>query len=280
MASALTTVTLSAPSRRQFSSSSRARPGWSSTATTSPSSCVALPPGAAQRSSVRSPGCEPTARPASCEPRLCGQIRPAASASSSTRSTCSASGRSGSGRPSTCPVLRRLRRTTRSGGSFCARISARACSGPSVSHQSSATQSGYECLSAAAAGVSSGKASSNGVMPSESLRITAFVNGTARSSRAERTSSTVSLTAACGGTSVKPSWYAPSRNAARTGGSSLRAGRRPSLSIAWSSVRMRWTVPNASRCASARSRPSSCFATLRKTRSAYASSSNTRNTTS
>ena len=36
-------------------------------------------------------------RPASCEPRLCGQIRPAATASSSTRSTWSASGRSGSG---------------------------------------------------------------------------------------------------------------------------------------------------------------------------------------
>ena len=38
-------------------------------------------------------------------------------------------------------------------------------------------------------------------MPSDSLRMTAFVNGTARSRRAERTSSTVSFTAACGGTS-------------------------------------------------------------------------------
>ena len=53
--SALTTRTFVAPSRRTFSSSSRARPSCSSTATTSPASIVALPPGAAQRSSMRSP---------------------------------------------------------------------------------------------------------------------------------------------------------------------------------------------------------------------------------
>ena len=34
---------------------------------------------------MRSPRREPTASPASCEPRLCGQIRPSASACSSTR---------------------------------------------------------------------------------------------------------------------------------------------------------------------------------------------------
>ena len=47
-----------------------------------------------------------------------------------------------------------------------------------------------------------GQGSEQRAMPSDSLRITAFVNGTARSRRAERTSSTVSFTAACGGTSV------------------------------------------------------------------------------
>ena len=83
--SAWTTRTFRAPSRLTFSSSSRARASFTSTATTSPASIVAFPPGAAQRSSMRSPGCAPTQRPASWEPRLCGQTRPSASASSSTR---------------------------------------------------------------------------------------------------------------------------------------------------------------------------------------------------
>ena len=69
------------------------------------------------------------------------------------------------------------------------------------------------------------------------------MNETARSSPAPRTSSTDSLTAACIATSEKASWYAPSRSAARTGGSSLSTGRRPSASIPWSSVRTRWIVP-------------------------------------
>ena len=122
-ASAFTTVR-AAPSRAAFSSSSRARPGCFSTATTSApaaASCVAFPPGAAQRSSTRSPGCAPTAFPASCEPRLCGH---------------------GSLRP---PVGSRR---TRSGGSFCARIRASASSAPHSRHHVSAIQSGYECLSA------------------------------------------------------------------------------------------------------------------------------------
>ena len=78
--SALTTWTFDAPSRRTFSASSRARPGWSSTAVTSPRSIVALPPGAAQASSTRSPSREPTTSAASCEPRLCGQMPPLARA--------------------------------------------------------------------------------------------------------------------------------------------------------------------------------------------------------
>ena len=85
--SASTTVTFVAPSVARFARSSLARFGSSSTAVTSPRSWLVLPPGAAQRSSTRSPSCEPTTRPASCEPRLCGQIRPSATARSSTRST-------------------------------------------------------------------------------------------------------------------------------------------------------------------------------------------------
>ena len=59
--------------------------------------------------------------------------------------------------------------------------------------------------------------------------MTAFVNGTARSRRAARTSSTASSTTACSAWSVNASWYAPRRSDARTGGSSLRTGRLPEL---------------------------------------------------
>ncbi len=201
-------------------------------------------------SSVRSPSREPTTTPASCEPVLCGHTSPAASAASSTRSTCSASGRSGSGRPSTAPSRRRLSRTTIPGGSFCARISASASSAPSSAHHASATQSGYECRSAASGAVPSGSSASKGRRSRPSRRSTAFVNGTARSSRARRTSTTHTLTPAWSATTEKASWYAPSRSAARTGGSSLRTGRRPSVSMPWSSVRTRWIVPYASRWAS------------------------------
>ena len=56
VASASTTVTFVAPSRSTFPRSSRARPGCSSTAVTSPASIVALPPGAAQsRAPARPP---------------------------------------------------------------------------------------------------------------------------------------------------------------------------------------------------------------------------------
>ena len=61
--------------------------------------------------------------------------------------------------------------------------------------------------------------------------------------RAARTSSTDSFTAAWTATSEYASWYAPSRSAACTGGSSLATGRPPSSSMPWSSVRTRWIVP-------------------------------------
>ncbi len=78
----LTTRTFAAPSRCAFSSSSRARPRWSSTAVTSPWSIVAFAPGAAQASRIRSPSREPSASAASCEPRLCQITRPAGSSRS------------------------------------------------------------------------------------------------------------------------------------------------------------------------------------------------------
>ena len=164
-----------------------------STATTSPASIVALPPGAAQRSSTRSPATAPTARPASWEPALCGHTRPSANAVSSTCSTCQAPGTSGSGSPSISP---RTSRTTVAGATFWARISASAPSAPRSRHHVSATQSGYECATAASSHVESGRASTPLRPSSARRRRTAFANGTARSSPARRTSSTDSLTAA------------------------------------------------------------------------------------
>ena len=80
----------------QFASSSRARPGCFSTATTSAARGAGSPcrpeprrdRGSGRRLHV-------DASPASWEPRLCGQISPSASACSSTRSTRSAPGTSG-----------------------------------------------------------------------------------------------------------------------------------------------------------------------------------------
>ena len=155
-------------------------------------------------------------------------------------------------------------------------MSSTASASPRSRRQTSQIQSGYECFSGP-----SGSDASRGPTPSATRRSTAFVNGTARSSRARRTSSTDSFTAAyCGTPSRYASWYAPSLSAARTGASSLRTGRLPSVSIAWSSVRTRCTAPNASCRASARSRASRPAEALRSALSAYASSSKTRRSTS
>ena len=77
-------ATLEACIRRAVTSSARARPGCFSTATISPSSpmsaarCVVLPPGAAQRSSTRSPGRGSSSGATSCDARDCGVNAPAA----------------------------------------------------------------------------------------------------------------------------------------------------------------------------------------------------------
>ena len=113
-------------------------------------------PGAAQRSSTRSPARAPTASPASCEPALCGQMRPSASASSSTRSTRHAPGTSDRARPRS----RRGRAARRSAAPRSGPASARARRpAPRSRHHVSATQSGYECRSAASCQVASGSAS-------------------------------------------------------------------------------------------------------------------------
>ena len=72
-------------------------------------------------------GARPRARRAT-EPRLCGQMRPSFSAAASTRATRSTPGTSVAS-PSISP---RTSTTMVSGGSFCARMSAIACSMPEV----------------------------------------------------------------------------------------------------------------------------------------------------
>ena len=258
VASALTTVTLSAPSRRQFSSSSRARPGWSSTATTSPASCVALPPGRGAEveralALARADDEPGELRAAALRPDQPRRERLLVDALDVQRVRQIRIGPpvdvAGLAAVEPHDALRRLvLRAHQRERVVAAELAPTRARRPSPDTSASArpppacprraTRAAARC-------------------PPTSRRMTAFVNATARSSRAARTSSTVSLTAACVATSVKPSWYAPSRSAARTGGSSLRTGRLPSVSIAWSSVRTRCTVPKASRCASARSRSSS-----------------------
>ena len=182
--------------------------------------------------------CEPTASPASCEPRLCGQIRPSASAclvdavDARTRRECR------SARPSISP---RTSRTTVSGGSFCARISASASSSPRSRRQTSADPVGIRVLERPLRQ----RRRAARAIPSARRRRTAFVNGTARSSRARAHELDRLVHGRVARARRRGSRAGTRRAAARrsTGGSSLRTGRRPSVSIAWSSVRTRCTVP-------------------------------------
>jgi transcription termination factor NusB len=120
---------------------------------------------------------------------LCGQIRPSATLRSSTRSTRYAPGTSVASAPRGGSP--RTSRTTVSSGSFIARMSSTAPDSPSERTKTSWIQSGYDSFSGP-----SGSDSSSGRIPSARCLITAFVNGTARSSRALRTSSTDSFAAA------------------------------------------------------------------------------------
>ena len=160
-------VTFLAPSRTTFARSSLARPACFSTATTSPASCVAFPPGAAQRSSVRSPSCDPTARPASCEPRLCGQMRPRAErvlVDAGDAERVREVGIRLAGRLARlAPVAAddRLRRLV-----LRAHERERILGPELAPPDRRATQSGYECFSAASSAVRSGSEASRSWMPS------------------------------------------------------------------------------------------------------------------
>ena len=161
--SALTTRTFRTPSRRTFSSSSRARPGCSSTAVTSPFSIVALAPGSGA-------GVEDALAVARAE-RERGELRAAA-----LPDHAAATGRS----PRARRGRRRGRRSARRSGPPSARRARPARSGrasarappprPSRAPRASWIQSGYDSASGPG-----GSAATSAGKPSARRRATAFV---------------------------------------------------------------------------------------------------------
>ena len=145
-----------------------------------------------------SPSCRPAPRTRRGSARPAGSRRRARPAATPGSSPASAPDRRG--RRHTRPARRSARptgsaaRTSSAGGSFCARISSSASSWPKSRSQTSAIQSGYESFSGP-----SGSDATSPLNPWASRRMTAFVNGTARSSPAARTSSTASSVTACAG---------------------------------------------------------------------------------
>ena len=134
-----------------------ARRGWRSTATTSPRSpisaarCVVLPPGAAHRSSTRSPGCGSSDARDALRARDCGVIAPRGVAAGGARTSNGPSTiervvlargrRAGRPRRAGASVLTR---SASSAGSLSAASSARVSSAPSQSHHSATIHSGCE----------------------------------------------------------------------------------------------------------------------------------------
>ena len=149
-------------------------------------SWVALPPGAAQRSSIRSPSRAPTQSPASADPRLWGQIRPSARAAR----RC--------GRPrrrSECLFRPRPGRRPDEPDNEVAARSAPASERARLPRPDpGATRPDPVRIRVLERPLR--QSASSVPIPSETRRRTAFVNGTARSRPARRTSSTDSFTAA------------------------------------------------------------------------------------
>ena len=168
-------------------------------------------------------------------------------------------------------------RTTSSPGSFCARASASASSKPQSRSHVSKIQSGYDSLSGPSGSDVDERREALGEPPRDRVRerrsrARAAPRGRARPRRRRPRAA---------GASLHAELVARDRAAPRARpGRACAPGRRPSSSIPWSIVRTRCTVPYAIRWASARSRGSSPAAAAPSARSAYASSSKTRRTTS
>ena len=153
------------------------------------------------------PGSGASRRAGSIAPRDCGQMMPAPSSglaeTSKGPSMTIASGSSGSpctGTPrSTASARSVFRRTESSGGSFWATITSSASEGPSISSHSRATQSGYECRRG------TGSPATQSSPAAAIRRSTAFASPAVWWPATRLQSSTVSFTAACGGTPLAKS---------------------------------------------------------------------------
>ena len=176
-----------------------------SAASASPSPCAArveldrrhlagsitdLPPGAAHASRIRSPSCEPTTSAASCDARLIGRMR-----AGSTCSTTYAPGHVG--RLADGLVGAHLER---------GRLVLRAHQRERLLVAEVALPDVGDPVGIRVLDRAFGQRRDEPVEPVASRRMTAFVNGTARSRRAARTSSTASSTTACTAWSVHASW--------------------------------------------------------------------------
>ena len=101
---------------------------------------------------------------------------------------------------------------------------------PSASPSASTTQRGWACATEAKpTGSVAGSGATRRTQPDRSwaatLRSTAFTKPAGRCPTADRTRSTLVPTAACDGTRIASSWWAPSRSASSTPASTLASGR-------------------------------------------------------
>ena len=223
-----------------------------------------MPPGAAHRSSTRMPGSGASSSAALIAARDCATSAPALH-SGSPRGSNGASTTSPSGispPPRTAGPARVatprsassaataagsatsvLTRSALSAGSFTLASSARASSGPSASHHSSAIQSGTEWSTRRLVRrrVAERGEQPRSLAPGAPQDRVDELEGRAAAAFA---SSTLWSTAACGATpSRNSSCSTPSRSASRTGWSSWSTGRPAQAAITWSSVRRRCTPP-------------------------------------
>ena len=276
----------------RFARTSRARRGSCSTATTSPSSpisaarWVVFAPGAAHRSSTRSPGCGSTARATSIDPRDWGISAPRSNSAEPCRSYGSSSTMpSGRSRRrvavdalrAPAPAARRRgsraacsTRAALSAGSLSVAIRAAPRRAPSCSHQACATHSGCEWRSAASAGVDSpSPASDRAPLPRRPPQHRVHEPVAAAPRRLGEVDGLRDRRVVCD--AVHEQELVGAEPQRRQHGGVESPPRGPlSDSITWSSVARRCTTPYARRIANARSRPSSSSrsASARNARSA------------
>ena len=263
----------------------------------SAASSAALPPGPAQRSSQRrsgpSSGAEARASATSCDPSSCTPARPSATAATapgSPEARCTPYGDQRVGSPGSSSRVERPGRATSvtPGASLSATSNASISPSPTASASASTTHRGWAWATLEVPDRVVAHVPARPARPtprsscSETRRSTAFAKPAAPGPTSERTSATVVLIAACAGTRMASSWWAPRRSASSTRACTFASGRSTQAASTASYRPWRRTVPEVSSVAKAASRPlSPCF--LRAAGSArlvYASAARTARSTS